>query len=139
MSVKAFVDTNVLIYLHDTTAGAKREAARQLVSDLWERGGGCVSVQVLQEFYVNSTKKLGMAESEAEAQVSRLFDWTVHVPTPRDVVSAIRLHRAQQLSFWDAMIVYSSVKLGCDTLYSEGLNAGQTIAGVKVVNPFEQV
>ena len=136
MSARAFIDTNVFLYLHDTTASVKRNVARKLIEEFWKYGGGCVSVQVLQEFYVNSTRKLGLPESEAEAQVKRLSAWQVHAPSPRDVVAAIGLHRTQQISFWDAMIVHSSAKLGCEVLYSEDLNAAQTIAGVTVVNPF---
>lgn len=136
MSGKAFVDSNVLIYLHDVTAERKRERARQLVEQLWDSGGGCVSVQVLQEFYVNSTRKLGMPQDDAEAQVVRLLAWTVHTPSAHDVVAAIRLQRNEQLSFWDAMIVQSARQLGCHILYSEDLNPGQTVAGVMIQNPF---
>lgn len=136
MSAKAFVDTNVLIYLHDTTAGTKQEVARRLVDQLWEDGEGALSVQVLQEFYVNSTRKLGMPSEEAQAQVMRLLAWTVHAPTPRDVLSAIRLHQNSLISFWDAMILTSAARLGCEVLYSEDLNAGQEFRGVRVENPF---
>ncbi|MBS3965970.1 MAG: PIN domain-containing protein [Truepera sp.] len=136
MSVKAFVDSNIFIYLHDVTAGRKRERAKQLVEKLWDSGEGCVSVQVLQEFYVNSTRKLGMPQGEAEAQVVRLSAWTVHTPSAHDVVAAIRLHQSEQLSFWDAMIVQSVRQLGCHILYSEDLNPGQTVAGVVIQNPF---
>lgn len=136
MSVKAFVDSNILVYHHDITAGYKRERAKQLVEELWHSGEGCVSVQVLQEFYVTSTRKLGMPQDEAEAQVIRLSAWTVHTPSAHDVVAAIRLHRNEQLSFWDAMIVQSARRLGCHLLYSEDLNPGQTVAGVMIQNPF---
>ena len=136
MNVRAFVDTNILIYLHDTTAQNKREIARSLVDGLWESGEGALSIQVLQEFYVNSTKKLGMPSEEAEAQVARLSVWAVHVPTPKDVLAAVRLHRTQQLSFWDAMILTSAARLGCEVLWSEDLNTDQKITGVRVQNPF---
>lgn len=140
-SAKVFVDTNVFLYAFDADAGRKRVLGSQLVRELWVSGEACLSVQVLQEFYVNATRKMTRPLSPTMAQrvVSYLSTWTVHTPNTRDVLSAIELHQSKQLSFWDAMIVHSSVKLGCDTLYSEDLNAGQTIAGVKVVNPFEQV
>lgn len=136
MSARAFVDTNVLIYLHDKAAGFKQEVAKSLVDDLWRSGEGALSVQVLQEFYVNGTKKLGMPSEVAEAQMARLLAWAVHTPTPQDVLTAVRLHRAQQLSFWDAMIVTSAGRLGCEVVWSEDLNAGQQVAGVRVQNPF---
>ncbi len=136
MSARAFVDTNVLIYLHDTTAGFKQEVAKKLMDELWRSGEGALSVQVLQEFYVNGTKKLGMPSEAAEAQMARLLVWAVHTPTPQDVLGAVRLHRAQQLSFWDAMIVTSAGRLGCEVVWSEDLNAEQQVAGVRVQNPF---
>lgn len=136
MSVKAFVDSKVFIYLHDVTAGHKRDRAKELITALWESGEGCVSVQVLQEFYVSSTRKLGMPHDEAEAQVKRLLAWTVHTPSAHDVIAAIRLHRNEQLSFWDAMIVQSAHRLGCGVLYTEDMNPGQTVAGVRIQNPF---
>lgn len=134
-----FVDTNVLLYSFDTSAGPKRDRALALVGDLWRRGNGCISVQVLQEFYVNATRKLSMPleRTTAERIVVSLSRWEVHAPTAEDVISAIALHAQVQLSFWDAMILTSASKLGCRVLYSEDLNAGQRVAGVEVINPFE--
>jgi predicted nucleic acid-binding protein len=58
MTALRFVDTNVLIYAHDRDAGDKHDKARQIVAELWHQGNGCLSVQVLQEFFVNVTKKI---------------------------------------------------------------------------------
>lgn len=77
-----------------------------------------------------------MPSEEAEAQVARLSVWTVHIPTSEDVLSAVRLYRTQQLSFWDAMILTGAARLGCEVVWSEDLNADQKIAGVRVQNPF---
>jgi predicted nucleic acid-binding protein len=132
------VDTNVLLYAFDTSAGKKRERALALVGELWRVGNGCVSVQVLQEFYVNATRKLGtpLDLATAERIIVSLSRWEVHAPTAEDVLSAIALHARVQLSFWDAMIMTSASKLGCGVLYSEDLNDAQVIAGVRVANPF---
>jgi len=59
MNGKEFVDTNILIYAFDRTAGKKRETAAALVERLWTERAGCVSLQLLQEFYVTATKKAG--------------------------------------------------------------------------------
>lgn len=135
--MKRFVDTNVLVYAYDESAGEKREAASTLVADLWESGEGCLSVQVLQEFYVNVTRKVKMPISRAEAAtiVEDLTAWTVHSPGGRDVLLAIELQGRQSLSFWDAMIITSARSLGCEVLYSENMNPGQSYDGVAVVNP----
>ncbi len=138
-SARVFVDTNVLLYSFDTSAGAKRDQALALVGNLWRVGNGCISVQVLQEFYVNATRKLSttLEQATAERIIASLSRWEVHAPTAEDVLGAITLHARVQISFWDAMILTSASKLGCTVLYSEDLNAGQHVAGVQVVNPFK--
>lgn len=135
---RAFVDTDVLVYAHDRTAATKRKAAAALVEGLWESGHGCVSIQVLQELFVTLTRKLPrqLEADAAENVVADLARWTVHAPGADDVLAAIRLHRLHRISFWDAMIVRSAAALGCDTLLSEDLNAGQRYDGVLVVDPF---
>jgi predicted nucleic acid-binding protein len=135
---RSFVDTNVLVYAHDDTAGVKRDAARAIVGQLWESGGGCVSVQVLQELYVTLTQKLPSPVERPVATdiVEDFAQWTVRAPDANDVLGAIRFHRRHRTSFWDAMIVQSAAVLGCDVLYSEDLSAGRRYDGVLVVDPF---
>jgi predicted nucleic acid-binding protein len=134
---RPFVDTNILVYAHDRTAGEKHEAARALIGRLWRSGGACLSVQVLQEFYVTVTRKVeGMTPTTARSLIDDYTRWRVHRPTGADVLAAIDLHQHHRISFWDAMIVWSSGKMGCERLLSEDLNADQLIGGVKVVNPF---
>jgi predicted nucleic acid-binding protein len=140
MNVKPsqFVDMNIVIYAYDIHAGAKHSVARALMNDLWRSQTGCLSIQVLQEFYVNITQKIATPVDIATAtQIIRdLSDWTVHTPIPEDVVNAIRVQQRYQLSFWDALVVWSAARLGCAVLWSEDLNPGQTYEGVQVQNPF---
>ena len=137
MSAKPFLDTNILVYAHDTTAGEKHELARDLTASLWRSGGGCLSVQVLQELYVALVRKAAAVTPETAREVVEAYThWRLHRPGGSDVVAAIDLHQRQQVSFWDAMVVRSAAALGCEQLYSEDLNAGQSLAGVRVVNPF---
>lgn len=133
-----FVDTNVLIYAHDFSAGEKHTRSRELIAGLWESGLGCLNVQVLQEFYVNVTEKVAKPlSSDVAAQiVSDLSAWQVHRPGVEDFLDAIRLQHRYQMSFWDAMIVVSAIQLGCPTLWSEDLNPGQVYDMVKVARPF---
>jgi predicted nucleic acid-binding protein len=132
-----FVDTNILIYAHDISAGQKHGRAKELMRDLWHSGDGCLSIQVLQEFYVNVTQKVTKPLSaEAAAQIiADLSVWEVHCPKMEDVLDAIRLQQRYQISFWDAMIISSAQKLGCKILWSEDLNDGQDYGGVVVRNP----
>jgi predicted nucleic acid-binding protein len=133
-----FVDTNVLLYAYDTAAGQRHDRAADLIGRLWSERSGAISVQVLQEFYVNSTRKVA-APLTPEAAVDRLRSmsrWRVHSPLADDVVAAASLSHRHQLSFWDAMIVRSAAELHCEILWSEDLNDGQVIEGVRVRNPF---
>ena len=135
-----FVDTNVLIYAHDQSAGAKHERASALLKELWENGNGCLSVQVLQEFYVNVTRKIAkpLDVDTAKRVIADLGQWTVHSPNVEDVVEAIDAQGRFKLSFWDSMIITSAARLGCSIVWSEDLNDGQNYDGVKVINPFKQ-
>jgi predicted nucleic acid-binding protein len=133
-----FVDTNVLIYAHDISAGDKRSRARDLIAGLWDSGLGALSIQVLQEFYVNVTEKVAkpLPPDVASQIVSDLSVWQVHRPGVEQVLDAIRLQQRYRISFWDAMIVVSAIELGCTTLWSEDLNPGQVCGLVKVATPF---
>lgn len=131
-----FVDTNILIYAFDRSAGSKHQRAMALVTDLWKSRRGCLSVQVLQEFYVVGTRKLsGVQPADLRTIVRDLSAWRIHVPTPSDVLDAAELHERAQVSFWDAMILQSALALHCSVVWSEDLNAGQKFASVHVQNP----
>jgi predicted nucleic acid-binding protein len=133
-----FVDTNVLIYAHDRSAGRKHSRAQELIRELWQTGEGCLSIQVLQEFYVNITQKVAqpIAPVLAAQLITDLSVWQVHRPAVEDVLDAIRLQERHQLSFWDAMIIASALQLGCQTIWSEDLNPGQVLDQVTIENPF---
>lgn len=134
-----FVDTNVLVYAHDNSAGIKRQQAQHLLQNLWESETGCLSIQVLQEFYVAVTRKV--AKPLPAAQVSQIIDdlstWQIHSPTIQDIRQAIAIQARYDVSFWDAMIIRSAARHGCVTLWSEDLNAGQLYERVRVMNPFD--
>ena len=139
-SGRCFVDTNLFVYAHDRTAGRKREAAGTLISSLWESREGCVSVQVLQELFVNLTRKVPkqLPAREAADLISDISRWRTHAPRPADVLSAIELHSRAGISFRDAMILTSARALDCGVLYSEDLDPGQAYGGVLVINPLQE-
>ena len=135
---REFVDANVLVYAEDASAAGKQAKAAELIGRLWSSRAGCLSVQVLQEFFVTVTLKVPkrMPTEEAEERVRDLSRWTVFSPTSHDVLSAIALGRQHRLSFWDAMIVEAAAQLGCSTLWTEDLRDGSQFRGVLVRNPF---
>ena len=134
-----FVDTDVLVYAHDRSAGYKRVEAQNLLRKLWQSQFGCLSIQVLQEYYVTVTRKTAnpLLPEHAQDILSRLGRWRLHSPIVSDIQEAIDIRTSYGISCWDAMIIRSAVRLQCDTIWSEDLNAGQGYAGVTVVNPFD--
>lgn len=138
MSARTFVDTNVLIYAHDRDAGRKHDIARTRLRELWEERGGALSTQVLQEFYVNATRKIPTPLSPAEARrvVDVYAPWCVEGITPADLAAAFRIEDTARLGFWDALIVAVAERSGATTVLSEDLNPGQVIAGLRIENPF---
>ena len=133
-----FVDTNVLLYAHDLSAGAKRDAAVVLITRLIDEQAGMLSTQVLMEFFVSATRKLPQRLDEgAAAEIVEDFGtWPVFTPGVVDVLAATKLARRYEIHFWDALIVQGAVSLGADVIWSEDLNPGQEYAGVTVRNPF---
>ncbi len=135
MSVE-FVDTNVFVYAHERGAGLKHKQAVDLLTRLFEEQAGAISIQVLSEFYVTATKKLGMKSEEAEEAIADLGRWTIHRPGHDDVLRACRLQRRHKVSWWDALIINSAFELGCNVLWSEDLAVGQRYGTLTVRNPF---
>jgi predicted nucleic acid-binding protein len=140
MSDKTFVDTNVLIYAHDVDAKAKHEVAKSVLRDLWRQRTGVLSLQVLQEFYVNITRKIAspLPKDTARLVVNSYAIWCTET-TPTEIATAFRIEDESGIGFWDALIVASAAKSGAVRILSEDLNAGQTISGIRIENPFRQI
>jgi predicted nucleic acid-binding protein len=138
MSDRAFVDTNVLVYAHDTASGPKHHRARELVEDLWNTRGGVISTQVLQELYVNVRRKVQAPVPVAEARrlLMDYLRWEVVVNTGESIFEALEIEDRYGLSFWDSLIVQAAIGSGVDRLYSEDLGHGQAYGHVRVINPF---
>ena len=137
MSGKTFIDTNVLIYAHDIDARAKNEIAKAVLRELWSERTGVLSMQVLQEFYMNVTRKIAspLSKDSARSVVTSYAIWCTET-TPAEISAAFRIEDESRIGFWDALIVSSAVKSGATRILSEDLNAGQRIAGILIENPF---
>jgi predicted nucleic acid-binding protein len=131
-----FVDTNIFIYAHDSSAGRKHQRSVELLTRLFEEAGGALSIQVLSEFYAAATRKLGMKSQVAEDVISDLRGWTTHSPGHADVLKACSLHRRYKIAWWDAMIVNSAIELGCSVLWTEDLSSGQRFGTITARSPF---
>jgi predicted nucleic acid-binding protein len=136
--VPVFVDTNVLVYARDTAEPAKQAQAEEWIHRIWQRGVGRLSVQVLQEYYVTTTRRLepGLAPGDAQADVEDLLAW--HPVTIDGAVlrRSWLLEDRFALSFWDALIVAAAHAARCDVLLTEDLQDQQDLDGLRVVNPF---
>lgn len=138
MSAEVFVDTNILIYAHDSDAGEKRERAAAVLRELWESRRGALSVQVLQEFYVNVTRKIAnpLDREIARELVERYMAWRPVRGDHALLLEAFGMERRYSLSFWDAMIAAAAVRSGAKILLTEDLQHGQMLGSVRVENPF---
>ena len=137
MSARQFVDTNILMYAHDASTGAKHERAKALVEELWRTRSGVVSTQVLQELCVNLRRKAGRPlELKATRDlVADYLSWQVVVNTGDSILEALDLEARYRISFWDALVVQAAQAAGAEVLYSEDLAVGQLFGTVRVVNP----
>ena len=137
---KVFVDTNILVYAYDLSAGDKHGRAVDLMRDLWRGGGGMTSTQVLQEFFVTVTRKIGKPIDVITAKeiVKDFLKWKTVIVDGELILDAIDIHREHQYSFWDSVIIASAVEGGANTLLSEDLSDKHRIKGIVIKNPFKQ-
>ncbi len=137
MNGKTFVDTNVLIYAHDVDAQRKHEIANAVLRELWSERTGVLSLQVLQEFYVNVTRKIAspLSKDSARRVVETYSIWCVET-TLAEITAAFRIEDDWQIGFWDSLIVSAAVKAGATRILSEDFSDGQRIAGILIENPF---
>jgi predicted nucleic acid-binding protein len=133
-----FVDTNLVLCFVDPVDSRKRSRAAEWLDALWAAGAGCLSWQVLNEFYQNAVRKMGLEPAAARELVEDLALW-------RPVETSIGLMRqawfwmdSARLPYWDALIVAAAERSGARYILSEDFQAGRRFAGIEVVNPFER-
>jgi predicted nucleic acid-binding protein len=136
-ATRTFVDTNVLVYLYDLDTPAKQKISERVLDELWRERTGALSVQVLQEFYVTVTRKIGkpLTKEAAREIVNTYASWCGETSAV-EVAAAFRIEIDSRIGFWDALIVASAAKAGATRILSEDMNTGQVIAGVRIENPF---
>jgi predicted nucleic acid-binding protein len=135
-SSRAFLDTNILLYGDDLAHAAKQQRALELILEHKAQHTGVVSLQVLQEYFVNATRKLGLDPGLARQKVETYCRFDVVEPVAADILAAIDFHRLHRISYWDALVLHCARKAGCRVLLSEDMQHGQEFDGVRIVNPF---
>jgi len=140
MSDKYFVDTNILIYAHDRSAGWKHDRARQLLERLWISGQGVLSTQVLQEVCINLRRKIArpLPVDEVRRLLQDYLSWEIVVNTPESVIQALEIEVRYKMSFWDALVLQAAESSGAAVLYSEDLATGQKYGPIQVINPLRE-
>jgi predicted nucleic acid-binding protein len=136
MSDRYFLDTNILVYALDSGSPEKQKKCREIIAQLADSGDGIVSTQVVQEFYVAATRKLGVDPLVAKGVLKTFAVFEIVQVSTLLIQEAIDCSILNQLSFWDSLILAAAASAGCSVVMSEDLNAKQTILGVKIQNPF---
>ena len=138
---RSFFDTNVLLYLFDNSVPEKKGRSQEVFYEEVEAGRAVLSTQVLQEFYVNATRKLAepLSAEVAEEQVRDFARLPLVRADETMILAAIERHRGMALSFWDSLVVEAALRAGADRLLTEDLQHGQNIEHLTVENPFLEV
>lgn len=132
-----FFDTNILIYSVDANEAGKYDLAAELVEKHLVRENGAISVQVLREFYSVSRKiNNPLSDEQARQMVDYFSTFRTQSEDAGMVLGAVRRQKEMSLSFWDALIVEAALKSGADRLFTEDMQHGQVIEGMRVENPF---
>lgn len=139
MNDKCFVDSNILLYAHDRSTGAKHLLARTLLEKVWHSGLGVISTQILQEVCVNLRRKAGspLSIEEVRSIVQDYLSWEVVTNTHQSILQALDIEARYKISFWDAMVIQAAENAGCAILYSEDLNDQQRFGSVQIINPLK--
>ncbi len=139
MSAKYFIDTNIFVYSFDSSQPFKKERAMSLIQDSLKTGMGIISTQVIQEFLNVATQKFAirMKIEDARQYLRLVMNPLCQVyPDLALYESCLELQAETRYSFYDSLILAAAIDGGCDTLYSEDLQDGQEVRGVKIINPY---
>jgi len=136
MATRSFIDTNILIYAESRDAPAKQHTALALLGQLFESNTGVLSTQVLKEYCNVAIKKLKLSPKHIRAQLEVYEQFEVVQVTPAIIRVGLDLYQTRSIAFYDSLVVASAQMAGCAVLLSEDMNAGESVDGVRIVNPF---
>jgi predicted nucleic acid-binding protein len=138
MGAEVFFDTNVLLYALVPDPKLKRDARTEMSEDLLANGG-VVSVQVLNEFSDVASRKLGKSWSEIAELLEgiEVLCGTAVPLTAQVQKAAVRISGRHRFRIYDSLILAAAIESKCDVLFSEDLQDGQVIEGLRIENPFK--
>jgi predicted nucleic acid-binding protein len=139
MNDKYFIDTNIFVYCFDTSQLRKQTRSLVIVTDALQTGNGIISWQVVQEFLNVSTRRFSvpLRLDDAKVYLHKVLSPLCQVFPDQDLyLNALEIGQKQGFSFYDSLIVAGALRSECKILYSEDLQHGQWVNGVKIINPF---
>jgi predicted nucleic acid-binding protein len=140
MSDKFFLDTNILVYTFDGRSPDKKARSLSLVADALQKGTGMISWQVIQEFLNVATCKfqIPLNPSDAKEYLNKVLYPLCQIFPDLDLYQyALDIQESLRFGYYDALIISAALRGGCSILYSEDLQAGQQVQGVRILNPFQ--
>ncbi|WP_419924090.1 PIN domain-containing protein [Candidatus Poriferisocius sp.] len=140
MTAVRFVDTNVLLYAIGASSEDSAKRSRSL--ELLEEGDLALSVQVVQEFYVQATRPSrpdAITAKQALNFLEAIDSFPVEPATENIFREAVAIGERFRLSYWDSAILAAARAAGCEAIYSEDMSPEQDYNGIRVINPFENV
>lgn len=137
MAGRSFIDSNVLVYAEASDEPLKQQAALALLKRLYENNEGVLSTQVLQEYCNVALKKLGLSVPHIRAQLDLYEQFEVVQVTPAIIRAGLDLQQIRSVSFFDSIVLASAHAAGCNVIWSEDMNTGEVINGVRITNPFQ--
>ena len=133
---RCFIDTNLLIYADSGDQPVKQRTSLTLLKQLRVNCTGVLSTQVLNEYCNVALNKLRLPHADIRQQLHFWQQFEIVQVTPSIIEAALGLHETRSLSYYDALVVAAAQTSGCTVLYSEDMNAGEVIGGLRIVNPF---
>ncbi len=136
MTSRSFIDTNVLVYAEASDAPYEQRSALDLLKRLYEQGLGVVSTQILQEYCNVALKRLKLPAQYVRSQLDLYEQFELVQVTPAIIRAGLDLHQTRSVAFFDAIVLASARAAGCSVLWTEDMNAGEVVNGVRISNPF---
>ena len=133
---RCFIDTNVLVYADSGDEPVKQRIALTLLNQLRLNQKGVLSTQVLTEYCNVALNKLKLPHADIREQMQFWQQYEVVQVTPDIIHAGLDLHQTRSIGYFDALIVAAAKTSGCTVLYSEDMNAGEMVNGVRILNPF---
>ena len=142
MAENRLLDTNILVYAYDVSEKRRREIAKGLVDEVWDAGGGVVTLQNLSEFFFAVTRKVQKPVPIVDAKtiisnILRSSRWMVIDRNAGTLVKAMEIVESVRAPFWDALIAVCMLEHGIEVIVTENEKDFKNVPGITVMNPFK--